>query len=113
MKESVNKSIIKNFSVLIGYIKMAMSLDSYNDVYIDYKDILTTITSWSKNYIINKNFDNINSSETKRVHILLDDIRENKLFDKKMGKESFLSNEILIWYEVCIKSINDEKKRVS
>lgn len=108
MKSENYKKNIKNFAVLIGYIKIAMELESYADVYNEYKDIINDISIWAKNYSLNETFNDITYEKSLKIHTLIDDIREKKLFDKTIGEESFISDEILIWYEILIKGINDE-----
>lgn len=112
MDNNSYKKNMKNFSMLIECIKSAMKLDSFSDVRDEYNIILNEIISWVKDYRLNKNFNHITYSKSLKIHELIDDIREKKLFDKNIGIESEISDEILIWYEVLIKSINDERSKV-
>ena len=40
---------------------------------------------------------------------MIDCIREDKLFNKNIGSEKDLSDQILIWYEIVIKDVNEER----
>lgn len=102
------KNNIRTFSILLGYIRIAMEFDSFKDVRGEYHNIMNTIAGWANDYTMNKNFNNITHQESLKIHKLIDNIREQKLFDKNIGNESEISDEILIWYEVLIKSINEE-----
>lgn len=108
MKSENYKKNIKNFAILIGYLKIAMELESYSDVYNEYKDIIDNISNWAKNYSLKESFDDITYEKSLKIHTLIDDIREKKLFDKTIGEESFISDQIIIWYEILVKGINDE-----
>lgn len=101
------KENIQKFLILSGYIKTAMEFDSFKDVYNDYEYVLNVITKWTKEYYLNHNLNNINFDESLKLHTLIDNIREKKLFDKDIGNEKTISDDILIWYEILIKKIND------
>ncbi len=105
--KNYNKNI-RIFTILIGYIRMAMEFDSYKDVYNEYEQVLDKISNWSKNYYLNKSFNNITYEESLQLHNMIDDVREKKIFDKKIGNEKEISDEILIWYEILIRTINEK-----
>lgn len=109
MNKSAYKKNIKNFSILIGYLKIAMEFDSFSDVRNEYDEIVNIIIGWAKDYSMNNNFDTITYDESLRLHTLIDNIKEKKLFDKNIGDEKQIADEILIWYEVVMKNINDER----
>ena len=94
--ESYNQKI-RNIAILMGYINMAIQIDSYQDVKGEYLDILNTINFWTKH---NQNFNNIKKQDIYNIYNKIDLIREKKLFDKNIGDEKNLSDEILIWYEI-------------
>ena len=103
------KKNIRNFSILLGYIKLAMSFDSYSDVLDKYEQVSKIISDWASNYFLNKNFSNIMLEKNYEIYNIIDEIREQKLFDKTIGEDKNISDEILIWYEIVIKSINAER----
>lgn len=107
MKSYENK--IRDFSILLGYIRITMKLDSYSDVSDKYEQISDVLSSWVKDYILHKNFDSITHKESIQIYKMIDCIRENKLFNKNIGNEKNLSDQILIWYEIVIKDVNEEK----
>lgn len=45
-----------------------------------------------------------------RIHDLLEDIRNDIIFDKSMGIELEIADNILIRYEAIVKMINDGRK---
>jgi len=108
-----DNQILKNFSTLINCIRTAMEFDSFNDVFNEYNQLINIISGWSENYKLNKNFNSITYEESLQLHKLIDDIREKKLFDRNIGDEKEISDQIFIYYEVLIKSINDEINALS
>lgn len=112
MNNNSYKNNIRTFSILLGYIRIAMEFDSFKDVRSEYNNIMNTIAGWANNYIMNKNFSNITHKESLKMYKLIDNIREQKLFDKNIGNESEISDEILIWYEVLIKTVNNERGNI-
>jgi hypothetical protein len=107
MKSYENK--IRDFSILLGYIRIAMKMDSYSDVSDKYGQISDVLSSWVKDYILHKNFDSITHEESIQIYKMIDCIREDKLFNKNIGSEKDLSDQILIWYEIVIKDVNEER----
>lgn len=103
----VNKELINEFANIIGNIEIAINLDSYKDVKTDYEIVLNKLLNWLKEYYKNQSL-NISSEESSEIYNLLDNIREKILFNKEIGDEKLLSNNILVRYEVIIKMINDK-----
>lgn len=103
----VNKTLISNFSKIIGNIEIAIHLDSYRNVREDYKMISEKLIQWIKYYYSNKNFEIITSEESFRIHELLEEIKCKIITNNDIGDESMLTDDILIRYEVIIKTINN------
>lgn len=108
---TVNKfnSNIKNFAIILGYLDIALNLETYERVKDKYIKVKTILEEWIIQYNLNKNFDNIAYEQSLQIHNVLDDVKEEILFDKEIGDEKLISNEILIWYEIIIKKINEER----
>ena len=52
----------------------------------------------------------VNHDNSLRIHDLLEDIRNDIIFDKSMGIELEIADNILIRYEAIVKMINDGRK---
>ena len=103
--------IIKSFATIIGYLDIVSNIDSYNKVKDKYLYVKTTLENWICTFNRNKNFNHITYEESLKIHTILDDLKEEILFDKEIGDEKLISNEILIWYEIIIKKINEEIRK--
>lgn len=103
----INKELIGNFSKVIGYIDIILNIEGFEDVKRDYENIRDVLLMWVKKYYINKNFDTISYEESFDIHEKMQEIRDKKIFDKNLGMEAMITDQILIIYEVIIKSIND------
>ena len=108
----VNKKIISDFADLIGNLEIAINLDSFKKVKDRYQFILDELLKWIRNYYINKDFDVITYEKSLEIHNLLEEIKHDILFDKEIGNESLLTDNILIRYEVIIKTINKERGNI-
>lgn len=106
----IDQKLVREFAILLGYLKIAISLKSFNYVKNDYEKAISELLSWLNYYYENKNLNIINYSNSLRMHELLEDIRNDVIFDKNMGIESEIGDYILIRYEVIVKMINDERK---
>lgn len=105
----INKELVGNFSKIIGYIDIVLAMDGFDDVKNDYKKIQKTLLDWVKYYYENKNFNIITYDESLEIHEILQDIRDVKIYDKELGMEAMITDDILIRYEVIVKSINGER----
>ena len=106
----IDRKIIGDFAHLIGYIKIAISSDSYKDVKNDYEKVLNKLLLWINSYYKSKNFNIITHNESLEIHELLDEIKWKMITDKDIEEESLLSDNILIRYEIIIKEINSIAK---
>ena len=107
--KKINQKIIHEFANLIGYIEIAINFDSLKKIKSTYEMILDELLKWIKYYYLNKNFDIITHEKSLEIHETLDEIKWEILPDKNIGYESFLTDNILIRYEVIMKSINHER----
>ena len=105
----LNTLLSAGFANIIGNIRIAISLDSLKTVKDDYEMVLNELLKWVNYYYENKNLDIITHDDSLKIHNLLDKIRDELIFNRQIGMESMLSDDILIRYEVIIKTINDER----
>lgn len=105
----INKKLISDFADIIGNLTIAINLETLKNVKKDYEMVLNELLTWIKYYYKNKKLDIISYENSLRIHDLLDDIRNDIIFNKTIGMESMLSDNILIRYEVIIKEINEER----
>ncbi len=106
----INKELINDFDNIIGNIEIAINLNSFKDVKNDYELVLNKLLNWLKEYYENQNL-NINQEESLEIYNILDSIREKVLFNKEIGDEKLLTDNILVRYEVIIKKINGGKEK--
>ena len=105
----INRKLISDFADIIGNLTIAVNLDSLKDVKDDYESVLDELIKWVKYYYENRNLDIVSYDNSLRIHDLLDDIRNDLIFNKSIGMESMLSDNILIRYEAIVKKINNER----
>ena len=107
----IDQKLVGHFATLIGYLNIAINLNSYSRVRNEYKSVLDELLDWVKYYYENKNLNIVNHNNSLRIHDLLEDIRNDIIFDKSMGIELEIADNILIRYEAIVKMINDERGR--
>ena len=107
----IDQKLVGHFAALIGYLNIAINLNSYSRVRNEYKSVLDELLDWVKYYYENKNLNIVNHNNSLRIHDLLEDIRNDIIFDKSMGIELEIADNILIRYEALVKMINDERGR--
>ena len=66
----INKTLVSDFSKIIGNIEIAIQLDSFRNVREDYKMILDKLIQWIKYYYNNENFEIITYEESLKIHEL-------------------------------------------
>ncbi|MDO4995967.1 MAG: hypothetical protein Q4E69_02190 [Bacilli bacterium] len=108
----INKKLVNDFAILIGNLKICINLDSYGEVKKEYEIILDEILKWIRSYYKNKNLDIVTHENSLEIHNTLEEIKWKILPDKNIGDESLLSDDILIRYEVIIKTINNERSKI-
>lgn len=102
--------LTSHFTAQVGYLNIAINLNSYTTVKSDYKNVLDELLIWVKYYYENKNLNIVNHDNSLRIHDLLEDIRNDIIFDKNIEIELEIADNILIRYEAIVKMINDERK---
>lgn len=109
----INKKLVSDFANIIGNLEIAIQLNSFNDVKESYKMILNTLLEWVKYYYENNNFDVVTHEKSLEIHNLLEEIKWKLLPNKEIGDESLLTDDILIRYEVIVKTINVERMMIN
>lgn len=104
----INKKLIGCFVDVIGYIDIVLEFECFNDYRDDYVMIRSELLKWVKDYYKNKSFDCITYERSLEIHNKLQEIRDVKIFDKNIGMEAMLTDNILIMYNALVKMINDE-----
>lgn len=107
----INKKIISDFANLIGNLEICINLESYSKVKKEYKSVLDEMLKWVISYYNNKNLDIVTREKSLEIHSTLERIKWKILSDKKIGDESLLSDDILIRYEVIVKTINKLRQK--
>lgn len=108
----LNRKLISDFADVIGNLEIAINLDSFSNVKDRYKMILDELLKWVNYYYANKNLDIVTHEKSLEIHTLLTDIKWDILPDKKIGMESLLTDNILIRYEVIMKTLNIERGNI-
>lgn len=107
----INKKLISDFVDIIGNLTIAISLETLKKSKINYEIVLNELLEWVDYYYKHKNLNIVNYDNSLRIHNLLIEEENNLLFDSNIGMEAMLSDNILIRYEVIIKTINEERKK--
>lgn len=90
------------FTRLLGPLSIVTVLDSYKEIRSEYIELFSIILNWAAEYEIKKDLSLINQVPLLDVYYKLDKLKEKCLFDLKMGEESELADEIVIWYEIIM-----------
>lgn len=112
-ENKINKKLIQDFANIIGNINILLYFDSFEDVKKEYRMILNELLEWVRNYYLHKNFDTITYEKSFEIHNILEEIKWKKIIDTEIGNESLLTDNILIRYEIIMKTINDERSNVN
>lgn len=107
----INEKLIYYFANVIGYFKIAINLESLKDIRTKYEMVLNELINWTKYYYVNKNLDIVTHDNSLNIHEILEDVKNNIVFRSDIGMESELTDNILINYEVIVKTINEEKDK--
>lgn len=105
----INRKLVSDFADIIGNLTIAINMDSLKIAKKDYELILNELLGWVKYYYKNKNLDIVTHDNSLKIHETLENIKNDLIFNKTIGIESMLSDNILIRYEVIIKKINDKE----
>ena len=105
----INEKLIYHFANVIGYLKIAINLESLKYIRPTYETVLDELLKWPKYYYENKNLDIVTHDNSLKIHDILEDVKNNIVFRSDIGIESELTDNILINYEVIVKTINEER----
>lgn len=85
------------FARLIGPLAIMNEMESYQSSHEEIYDLLNIIIKWGARFQNSQNLSFINSTELLDVYNRLDLLKDKFLFDKSLGLECELSDEIVIW----------------
>lgn len=91
------QNVEEAFHNLMKSIKKITTLDSYSNDHKTYGELLLIIADWSEDYMKNNQLSRINHEKLLDVYNKLDRLKEKWLFNLKLGKESELADEVVIW----------------
>ena len=107
----INRKLISDFADIIGNLTIAINLNSLKEIKNEYEMVLDELLKWVRYYYKNKDLSIVTYDNSLWIHDILDNIKNMLVFNKSIGMESMLSDNILIRYEVIIKTINDGKSK--
>ena len=97
----INEKLIYHFANVIGYLKIAINLESLKDIRTKYEMVLDELLKWTKYYYENKNLDIVRHDNSLKIHDILEDVKNNIVFRSDIGIESELTDNILINIKYC------------
>ena len=98
----INEKLIYHFANVIGYLKIAINLESLKDIRTKYEMVLDELLKWTKYYYENKNLDIVTHDNSLKIHDILEDVKNNIVFRSYIGIESELTDNILINYGITM-----------
>ena len=96
-QEKITNNIQIAFARLIGTLAIMSVLDSYKTKRNEIKKLLDTIVNWGAKFELEQNLDFIKADELLNVYEEINNLNTEFLYNPKLGNESFLSDEIVIW----------------
>ena len=96
-QEKITNNIQIAFARLIGPLAIMSVLDSYKTKRNEIKKLLDTIVNWGAKFELEQNLDFIKADELLNVYEEINNLNTEFLYNPKLGNESFLSDEIVIW----------------
>lgn len=96
-KYKVQSDVEVAFARLIGPLAIISVLDSYNEEHQEIKKLLKIVVDWGANFQEKGNLNFITSTELLNIYNRLENIKDKYLYNDKIGNESELSDEIVIW----------------
>lgn len=96
-KYKVQSDIEVAFARLIGPLAIISVLNSYNEDHQEIKKLLKIVVDWGANFQEKGNLNFITSTELLNIYNRLENIKDKYLYNDKIGNESELSDEIVIW----------------
>ena len=85
------------FSRIIGPLSIMSIMDTFKDKHEDISELLEIIVKWAAKFQTNRNLTFITNDEILNVYERCDKLKDKYLFDKNLGDESELTDEIVIW----------------
>ncbi|MDD3341707.1 MAG: hypothetical protein PHN72_05935 [Bacilli bacterium] len=82
---------------LIKSLTTITNFETYKEAHNAYKDVLKIVMKWLTDFKISQKLSVINHEELLSVYHELDDLKGKWLFNENLGKESELSDEVIIW----------------
>lgn len=70
--------------------------------------VINELLNFPKYYYENKNLDIVTHDNSLKIHDILEDVKNNMVFRSNIDMESELADNILINYEVIVKTINEQ-----
>ena len=108
MYNKKNGVIIKDIATIIGYIDIAISFESYKKVKNKYLDVKEKLLN-----ILSNDISSLTYEDSLKIHTILDDVKEEILFNKEIGNEKIISDDILVLYEAMINKINSQGEDIN
>ena len=96
-KYKVQSDVEVAFARLIGPLAIISVLDSYNEEHQEIKKLLKIVVDQGANFQEKGNLNFITSTELLNIYNRLENIKDKYLYNDKIGNESELSDEIVIW----------------
>ena len=96
-KYKISCDIEVAFARLIGPLSIMSVLDSYKEASQEIKKILGIIINWGAIFQKKRNLHFISSEELLNIYYRLNDLKDEYLYNDKIGDESELSDEVVIW----------------
>lgn len=96
-QEKITNNIQIAFARLIGPLAIMSVLDSYKTKRNEIKKLLDTIVNWGAKFELEQNLDFIKADELLNIYEEINNLNTEFLYNPKLGNESFLSDEIVIW----------------
>ena len=96
-KYKVQSDVEVAFARLIGPLAIISVLNSFNEDHQEIKELLKIVVDWGANFQEKGNLNFITSTELLNIYNRLENIKDKYLYNDKIGNESELSDEIVIW----------------
>lgn len=86
------------FARIIGPLSIMNIMDQFKDKHEDISELLETIVNWAAKFQLKKDLTFVTNEEMLSVYEQCDELKDKYLFDKNLGDESELTDEIVIWF---------------
>ena len=106
----ISQTLVTDFADIIGKLTIAINLKSLRVAKNDYEKVLNELIKWVSYYYEHENLNIVTHDESLEIHNILLDRSVDLMMDVSAPAiESILSDDILIRYEVIVKTINDQR----